>query len=94
MKLQEIYQYNKTIPFELDVELERQADEYSTIPVTVSGIVRLTPDPYGTGDSPTDYEVDVKEVIDKNTGKAIDVNSLSDSEYEFIENKAVDSIRH
>lgn len=77
------------------VELERQdptSEEGDYYMVDVSGVVTITPDAFSTGDSPTDYDVDVTEAIDKRTGKPIPIKALTADEYEWVQDKAISQV--
>lgn len=76
--------------FTVEVEHEGTDGEYHMI--DVSGVVTITTDAFNTGDSPTDYDVDIEEAVDKNTGDAFPINQLSRSDVEWIKDTAISQV--
>lgn len=52
--------------------------------------VMVTPDAYGTGDSPTDYEVNIIKAYYEDGKKPFNWKSLSKKEMKWIKDKAVE----
>jgi hypothetical protein len=80
-------------PFTVELEHEYvdEAGDTQYIMVNVSGAVTITPDAFSTGDSPTDYDVEVVEATDA-AGKPFPVNQLSPKEIEWVEDKAISQV--
>jgi hypothetical protein len=60
--------------------------------IDVSGIVYITPDMYSTGDSPTDYEVELHSAISNATRKPISIRHLSKNDIEWVKEKATEQV--
>lgn len=97
MKIKELFEQRGGInDFDFSVEYEL---EYTTLEgevdykmVEVTGTVTETTDAYGTGDSPTDYEVNVESVTDVETGEAIPEKAIPKEGWEWIERQAIESV--
>ena len=96
MKVKELFEQRGFNGFDFSVEYEL---EYTTPEgdvdykmVEVTGTVTETKDAYGTGDSPTDYEVNVETITDKETGQSIPEKAISSDGWEWIENQAIESV--
>lgn len=60
---------------------------------SIEAEVDIMPDMYGTGDSPTGYEVEVSSCFNNEEGKEIDFNSLSGKVQGEIENLLIEEVR-
>lgn len=99
MKVKDLFESRggiTTFDFGIEYELEYTTPEgeidYKM--VNVSGTVTETTDMYGTGDSPTDYEVNVTSVVDAETGEAIPEAAISKENWAKIEQRAIDSVEN
>lgn len=97
MKVNELFEQRSGIndaEFSVEYELEyttAEGDvEYKTIQIT--GTVIETTDAYGTGDSPTDYEVHVETVTDVETGTAVSGSTIPKEGWTRIEQQAIESV--
>lgn len=73
---------------QFDQEIETSPGEWDTRTLTIRGFVDAERDPFGTGDSPTEYSFEPQQVLDPQ-GNEVDPNSLSDSEWAYIEDEAI-----
>lgn len=95
MKLSAIFEKSTYDTVSVDYDLERQQPngEWETIPVRISGVVHTEYDPFGTGDSPTEYEFEPRTVEVIETGEKIDVKAfysmIEPSAAEWIDDQAV-----
>jgi hypothetical protein len=97
MKLSDIFEAGqRPTRHPYTVELERQyqdpAGEWQTEMVEVSGVVFITTDAFSTGDSPTDYDVELHSAVSTTARKPISINQLSRSDIEWVKEKAVSTI--
>lgn len=65
-------------------------DEYESHVITITGDVITIRDAYGTGDSPTEYEFDVKNAVYAETGQPFDIKLIPDDAWEWIDNTAIE----
>jgi hypothetical protein len=90
MKLKQLFENNRaeTVPVEIDYthETENENDK-----ITFELEVTITPDGYGTGDSPTDYQVHITDAFYKNdhAKKFNWKKELNSKEVTWIEDKAI-----
>lgn len=97
MKVSDLFErhYSDGYPVSVEYELEYTTPDgdvdYKM--VEVSGEVLVTPDAYGTGDSPTDYEFNVEEVVDTETGSKIDPKAIPEDGWKWIENQAIEKVQ-
>lgn len=99
MKVKELLERmgQDSIPVSVEYELEYTTPEgdidYKMVEIT--GEVLTTPDAYGTGDSPTDYEFNVDSITDVNTGEQLPEQAIPNDAWEGIENQAIEKVnRH
>jgi hypothetical protein len=100
MKVKELFERfggSNSFPVSVEYELEYTTPEgdvdYKTLEIT--GEVLVTSDAYGTGDSPTDYEFNVDEIIDQETGQKLSDTAIPQDAWEGIENQAIEKVnRH
>ena len=82
------------IPVEVEYEHEFEKDgELETVPVTFECIVTVTPDQYDTGDSPTDYSVEIKSAHRNDNKQSFNWKTLSKKQIAWIEDRAVGKAR-
>jgi hypothetical protein len=89
MKLKELCEARGelvTVSFEWE---NPKSEDYKAYMIEVTCRVNTQRDPFGTGDSPTEHEVDLVKAVFKDTGKPFNLNLLSDKEANHIEDKAV-----
>lgn len=99
MKIKELLERmgQDSIPVSVEYELEYTTPdgEVDYKMVEIAGSVLTTPDAYGTGDSPTDYEFTVDTITDLETGKELPERSIPSDAWESIENQAIEKVnRH
>lgn len=97
MKVKELFENRGGIgnfDFAVEYELEYTTTEgdvdYKMVEVT--GTVTETTDAYGTGDSPTDYEVNVESIKDVETGDAIPPSAIPEQGWAWIEQQAIERV--
>lgn len=97
MKMKELFEQRGGIngfDFSVEYELEYTTPEgdvdYKTL--TITGTVTETTDAYGTGDSPTDYEVNVETITDETTGETVSEKVIPEGAWETIEQQAIESV--
>lgn len=97
MKVKELFEQRGGISeFDFSVEYEM---EYATPEgdvdykmVEITGTVTETTDAYGTGDSPTDYEVNVESVTDMESGQPVQRNAIPPEGWKWIEQQAIEKV--
>lgn len=70
-----------------------QDDEENEFLIEVEATVEVEQDPYGTGDSPTGYEVDVTSCVNAETGADFEYCSLHEYYQNKIEQQLIEQIR-
>lgn len=84
------------IPFEYEIEWQDDPTwDFETQPtpiVVFKGYVYITPDVYGTGDSPTEYSVEFTDAMYKNTKQSIPFNRFDEKFLDFVEQKIIDKV--
>lgn len=97
MKVSDLFEryYSDRYPVSVEYELEYTTPDgdvdYKML--EVAGEVLVTPDAFGTGDSPTDYEFNVTEIIDKETGSKLDTKVIPRDGWKWIETQAVEKVQ-
>lgn len=56
----------------------------------VTANVKEISDPYGTGSSPTIYEVDITRLVEQRTGRVVDEKELSEALFDSMIDEAID----
>lgn len=97
MKVKELFEQRGGIgdfDFAVEYELEYTTPEgdvdYKTVEVT--GTVTETTDAYGTGDSPTEYDVNVESITDAETGERVHKSMIPKEGWNWIERQAIESV--
>lgn len=95
MKVKDLFeQYSDSVDvaveYELEVTLPNGDVDYRTL--EIAGEVIITPDMYGTGDSPTDYEFNVTSIIDKDTGDRVAKQDIPKDGWTWIEKQAIEQV--
>lgn len=92
MKLRHIVEAREyKIPVEVIYEYPREIEgEIEYIDVVVELDVYVTPDHYGTGDSPTRYYPEIIRAYDKQTKEPLDWRKFPKKDIEWIEDKAIE----
>lgn len=93
MKLKDLFErYGNTVDVAVEYDLEYTTPdgdiEYRRL--EIAGVVTVTKDAYGTGDSPTDYEFDVESITDTETGQAVPEQVIPKNDWEGIETSAIE----
>ncbi len=89
MKLQELYEapsVSVTVEYEWE---DPKSEEGESHMINVECKVTTSRDPYGTGDSPTEHEVEFKSATFKDTGKPFNVDLIPEKDWEWIDDKAI-----
>lgn len=80
-------------PVDVRTELERPNPQgengWDSFTVTITGFVTAERDPYGTGDSPTEYMFEPQSAVVDQTGQPFDVKTLDDQEWDAVQNQAI-----
>lgn len=92
MKLRHIVEAREyKIPVEIVYEYPHETeDDIEYIDIIVELDVYVTPDKYGTGDSPTGYYVEFRRAYDAQTKKPVDWRKFPKQDIEWIEDKAIE----
>ena len=87
----------------IPVEIEAEHEEKSTAPeaengwimriILVRGYVTIEHDPFGTGDSPTEFSFTPTDAIDTVTKQPFNVEQFTEPEWEYIDNQAIQKTR-
>lgn len=96
MKLHNILvEMESRIPVEVTVEREEKSDApeaengWILRAIVIRGHLLVHRDPFGTGDSPTEYEFIPNEAIYQETGQPFDINLLNKAEWDYVESQAI-----
>jgi len=100
MKLVEIYRPGQNLEYfefeynDWDSDPSWDYDQHDANPVVVfRGAVSKTRDMYGTGDSPTGYEVEELQASYKHNGKQIPLDHFDQRLLDRIEDRAIDQVQ-
>jgi hypothetical protein len=77
-----------SIEHRMQVQNPQLESGWDQLDVVVSGVVSIERDPFGTGDSPTEYYFEPQTVVSETTNQAINPNTISDEEWNIIDDKA------
>lgn len=92
MKLSHLFEAREqTIPVEVEYEYEdTTGEEVESHNIVFEIDVTITPDQYGTGDSPEGYTTHITKAYYAEGGKSFNWKALGKKEIHWIEDKAID----
>lgn len=93
MKIVDLLTESRNLPFSVTTTIYTTVGEDEDVPVEVevTGYVGIERDPYGTGDSPTSYEVSIDTITDAQ-GNEYSEHDLGKVAWERIQDLAIDQV--